>query len=138
MNPPHKENDGTITQLIPGVFVIPGVTNVGVVEDSSKSELYLIDTGRTEEQGEKLFATLQKYFGPLEQDAKDQKYKIKAIINTHAHADHTGADALIQKKTGCHLRWLQFPQSGSYTVSCPHRKEHSTGELSPVQTNTSG
>ena len=83
-----------ITQLIPGVFVIPGVTNVGVITDSRKSEIYLVDTGRTREQGEELFATLQKQF---------QKYKIKAIINTHAHADHTGADSFIQEKTGCKI-----------------------------------
>ena len=39
-----------LTELIPGVFVIPGVTNVGVITDSKKSEIYLIDTGRTPEQ----------------------------------------------------------------------------------------
>ena len=93
MNPTRKDSS-TITQLIPGVYVIPGVTNVGVITDSKKSEIYLIDTGRTEEQGEQMFATLQKNF---------PEYKVKAIINTHAHADHTGADALIQKKTGCEI-----------------------------------
>ena len=92
-----------LTELIPGVFVIPGVTNVGVITDSKKQEIYLIDTGRTLEQGEQLFSLLQNHFGPLEKDAAGQKYKVKAIINTHAHADHTGADALIQKKTGCEI-----------------------------------
>ena len=92
-----------LTQLIPGVFVIPGVTNVGVITDSKKQEIYLIDTGRTLEQGEQLFSLLQNHFGPLEKNAAGQKYKVKAIINTHAHADHTGADALIQKKTGCEI-----------------------------------
>ena len=92
-----------LTELIPGVFVIPGVTNVGVITDSKKSEIYLIDTGRTFEQGEQMFSVLQEHFGPLETGAAGQKYKIKAIINTHAHADHTGADALIQKKTGCEI-----------------------------------
>ena len=93
MNPTRKDSS-TITQLIPGVYVIPGVTNVGVITDFKKSEIYLIDTGRTEEQGEQMFATLQKNF---------PEYKVKAIINTHAHADHTGADALIQKKTDCEI-----------------------------------
>lgn len=88
---PESKN---MTELIPGVFVIPGVTNVGVITDSKKSEIYLIDTGRTEEQGLQMFEVLQKKF---------PEYKIKAIINTHAHADHTGADALIQKKTGCEI-----------------------------------
>ena len=92
-----------LTELIPGVFVIPGVTNVGVITDSKKSEIYLVDTGRTIEQGEQLFSILQTYFGPLEKGAAGQKFKIKAIINTHAHADHTGADSLIQQKTDCEI-----------------------------------
>ena len=77
---PESKN---MTELIPGVFVIPGVTNVGVITDSKKSEIYLIDTGRTEDQGLQMFEVLQKKF---------PEYKIKAIINTHAHADHTGAN----------------------------------------------
>ena len=88
---PESKN---MTELIPGVFVIPGVTNVGVITDSKKSEIYLVDTGRTFEQGEQMFSVLQTHF---------PEYKIKAIINTHAHADHTGADALIQEKTGCEI-----------------------------------
>ena len=110
-----------LTELIPGVFVIPGVTNVGVITDSKKSEIYLIDTGRTEDQGLQMFEVLQKHFGPLEKDSPAQKYKVKAIINTHAHADHTGADALIQEKTGCEI-YLSAAERGilenPYLQSC--------------------
>ena len=110
-----------LTELIPGVFVIPGVTNVGVITDSKKSEIYLIDTGRTEDQGLQMFEVLQKHFGPLEKDSPTQKYKVKAIINTHAHADHTGADALIQEKTGCEI-YLSAAERGllenPYLQSC--------------------
>ena len=111
MNPPRRESN-SITQLIPGIYVIPGVTNVGVITDSKKSEIYLIDTGRTEDQGEKMFSTLQKNF---------PEYKVKAIINTHAHADHSGADSLIQKKTGCEI-YLSAAERGilenPYLQSC--------------------
>ena len=69
-----------LTELIPGIYVIPGVTNVGVITDSKKSEIYLIDTGRTPEQALQLFTTLQSHFGPLEKGAKGQKYKLKAIL----------------------------------------------------------
>lgn len=93
----------TVTELIPGVFVIPGVTNVGIVTDSKKKEIYLIDTGRTLEQGALLFSALQEKFGPLEKNTSGKKFSLKAIINTHAHADHTGADAFIQEKTGCQI-----------------------------------
>ena len=110
-----------LTELISGVFVIPGVTNVGVITDSKKSEIYLIDTGRTEDQGLQMFEVLQKHFGPLEKDSPAQKYKVKAIINTHAHADHTGADALIQEKTGCEI-YLSAAERGilenPYLQSC--------------------
>ena len=110
-----------LTELIPGVFVIPGVTNVGVITDSKKSEIYLIDTVRTEDQGLQMFEVLQKHFGPLEKDSPAQKYKVKAIINTHAHADHTGADALIQEKTGCEI-YLSAAERGilenPYLQSC--------------------
>lgn len=93
----------TITELIPGIYVIPGVTNVGIITDSKKSEIYLIDTGRTPEQGALLFSALEEKFGPLEKNATGKRFTIKAIINTHAHADHTGADAFIQEKTGCDI-----------------------------------
>lgn len=93
----------TITELIPGIYVIPGITNVGIVTDSKKNEIYLIDTGRTPEQGALLFSVLQEKFGPLEKNAAGKKFSIKAIINTHAHADHTGADAFIQQKTDCQI-----------------------------------
>ena len=93
----------TITELIPGIYVIPGITNVGIVTDSKKNEIYLIDTGRTPEQGALLFSVLQEKFGPLEKAAAGKKFSIKAIINTHAHADHTGADAFIQQKTDCQI-----------------------------------
>ena len=110
-----------LTQLIPGVFVIPGVTNVGVITDSKKSEIYLIDTGRTNEQGQQVFEILEKHFGPLERTAAGRKYSVKAIINTHAHADHTGANALIQEKTGCQV-YLSAAERGilenPYLQSC--------------------
>ncbi len=111
----------TMKELIPGIYVIPGITNVGVICNSKKSEIYLIDTGRTEEQGKQMFETLQKEFGPLTAGAPGQKYKVKAIINTHAHADHTGADALIQKMTGCDI-YLSAAERGilenPYLQSC--------------------
>lgn len=94
-----------LTELAPGVYVIPGVTNVGVLTDTKNSgkyqkhpvtNVYLIDSGRTEEQGLTVLNAVTAFF---EQQHKD--FCIKAIINTHAHSDHCGADAVIQQKTGC-------------------------------------
>ena len=100
MSLPRKNKAGTMTELIPGIFVISGITNVGVITDSKKSEIYLVDTGRTEEQAAQVLEALENHFGPLTSPASDRKYTIKAIYNTHAHADHTGADAFFQIKTG--------------------------------------
>ena len=97
---PESKN---MTELIPGVFVIPGVTNVGLITDSKKSEFYLIDTGRTEDQGAQVLEVLEKHFGNLENKKFGTKFTLKAIYNTHAHADHTGADAFFQSKTGCQI-----------------------------------
>ncbi|MBR6341205.1 MAG: MBL fold metallo-hydrolase [Treponema sp.] len=88
------------TELIPGLYVIPGVTNVGIITNyrHPETEVYLVDTGRTQDQGAFVLACISRFF-----QAKGQAYKIKAIINTHAHADHTGANAFIQQNTGCDI-----------------------------------
>ncbi len=100
------KNIAELTELIPGIYVIPGVTNVGVITDTKsnaqkqhpETDVYLVDTGRTEEQGASVLAAVERFF-----EAQKKSYKIKAIINTHAHADHTGADAFVQKQTGCKI-----------------------------------
>ena len=86
-----------MTELTPGVYVIPGVTNVGVITDTRPvTDVYLIDTGRTEEQGADVLNAVTQFF-----TERKIAFRIKAIIHTHAHADHCGADAYIQERTGC-------------------------------------
>ena len=97
-----------LTELIPGIYVVPGVTNVGVITDTKKAcdtntqhpvtDVYLVDSGRTAEQGAFVLEAVSRFF-----EERHQEYKIKAIINTHAHADHTGANAFIQEKTNCQI-----------------------------------
>lgn len=95
MSQPDKQ---TLTEIIPGVYVIPGVTNVGVITDTNNSitDIYLVDTGRTEEQGLSVLNAITDFF-----NNKNQKFQIKAIFNTHAHSDHCGADSVIQKQYNC-------------------------------------
>ena len=95
-----KKEIAELTELIPGIYVVPGVTNVGVITDNRHPEtnVYLVDTGRTEEQGALVLNAIERFFG-----TRGTAYKIKAIINTHAHADHAGADAFVQEKTGCKI-----------------------------------
>ena len=51
-------------ELIPGIFVIPGNTNIGVITDKKDSitEVYIVDSGNTEVDGEYILETLDEYF----------------------------------------------------------------------------
>ena len=95
----------TLTPLLPGIYVIQGTTNVGVITNikSSKKtgpviQIYLVDAGRTEEQGLAVLQAVNSFF-----EKQPLPFCIKAIINTHAQSDHCGADAIIQQKTGCQI-----------------------------------
>lgn len=98
-----------ILELSPDVYVIPGATNVGVITDNKSEELevYLVDTGNTEVDGEYVLEVLEEFF-----NFSNKKYKIKAIINTHAHADHCGGNAVIQSRTNCEI-WISQFEKGS-------------------------
>lgn len=103
-------------ELDSGVYVIPGTTNIGVITNKVKdiTEVYLVDSGSTEIDGEYILDILSAFFYQTQ-----TKYKIKAIINTHSHADHCGGNSFIQEKTGCEI-WI-------------HKKEKSTLENSNLQ-----
>ena len=54
-----------IIELSSGVYVIPGSTNVGVItneKDSSSVEVYLVDSGPTEIDGEYILDVLKAFF----------------------------------------------------------------------------
>ncbi len=55
-------------------------------------EVCLFDSGNNPDAGKKALKICDA-FG----------WKVKCILNTHAHADHTGGNALIQKRTGCKI-----------------------------------
>lgn len=96
-----------IVELLSGVYVIPGATNVGVITESldNITNVYLVDSGCTELDGEYILEILQDFFA-----LSETKYKVKAIINTHSHADHIGANKSIQAQTDCQI-WLPSKES---------------------------
>jgi len=69
------------------VYYIPGSVNIGVIRDSGSS--ILIDTGMDDDNGKKILRLL-----------KENNLSVKAIVNTHSHADHCGANSYIKELTG--------------------------------------
>ena len=72
-----------LNKLSENVFYIAGRTNIGVIT-LSKNECIIIDSGIDEDYGRKILKVLSS-----------NNLKIKALINTHAHADHIGGNKII-------------------------------------------
>lgn len=69
------------------VGYIPGGVNVGVIRNGE--EAILVDTGLDKDNGRKTLRLLEEL-----------GLKLKAIINTHSHADHFGGNAYLVRSTG--------------------------------------
>jgi len=70
------------------VYYIPGALNVGVIVGRD-SQAVLIDSGIGDRSGRQILQLLE-----------GQGLKPAAILNTHAHGDHTGGNAYIVERTG--------------------------------------
>lgn len=77
-----------IKMLNSRVGTVGGFTTAGVV--FSDNGAIIIDNGWGRKQGERILSELEAV-----------GKKLIAIINTHAHLDHAGANYFLQKKTGC-------------------------------------
>ena len=80
--------------LTPRVALIPGGVNIGVLRGDD-GQIVLIDTGLNETSGKRVLKTIREEIGG---DAK-----VVAILTTHAHADHFGANAIVVKRTGARV-----------------------------------
>lgn len=90
------------------IYYISGPTNIGIIEErlsDTKSNLYMIDSGCNTDDGKRIFTEITEYFS-------QKDITIKAIINTHSHADHCGANNYIQQKTNCEI-WITENEQGS-------------------------
>jgi glyoxylase-like metal-dependent hydrolase (beta-lactamase superfamily II) len=76
-------------QLSERVFVVPGGTNIGVVI-ADDGRAVLIDSGLNDTPARKVLRAVQD----------ELRTEIRAIINTHGHADHFGGNAFLVKRTG--------------------------------------
>ena len=73
-------------EVTENAFYIPGAVNTGVIKMGS--EAVLIDTGLDREAGRKILRVLER-----------KGLSVKAIINTHSHADHFGGNSFIVRRT---------------------------------------
>lgn len=72
-------------------FYTAGPVQVGLVKISEK-EVIFIDSGADKSFGRKLRQILD-----------EKGWSLKAILNTHSHADHDGGNEYLQKRTGCKI-----------------------------------
>ncbi len=78
-----------LTQVSAHVYYLPGPTNIGLVR-LNDTEVCLIDSGNDKDAGKRVKRILE-----------ENGWTLKAIYNTHFHADHIGGNAYLQKQTGC-------------------------------------
>jgi len=71
------------------VGVIPGGVNIGVLR-GDQGRVILIDTGLNATSGKKALKVVREEVGG----------EVVAILTTHGHADHFGANATVVKRTG--------------------------------------
>ncbi len=81
-----------LTQLAERVYVVPGGVNVGVVR-ADNGRVLLIDTGINETNGKKVLKAIREELGG----------EVAAVLTTHGHADHFGANAAVVKRTGARV-----------------------------------
>ena len=84
-------------QLSSHVAYLKMPTNTGLLSfprESGGYDLYLIDSGNDETAGARLLDFINSNF---------PSSTLKAIINTHSHADHCGANAFLVEKTHCQV-----------------------------------
>lgn len=74
------------------VGFVPGGTNIGILRNDDR-HVTLIDSGLNDTTARKVLRVVRDELG----------CEVVAIINTHAHADHFGANAFVHKRTGCEV-----------------------------------
>jgi len=86
----YKMVDDEITNLKGSSWVIPGPTNIGIIE--VENGVYFIDSGNDKESGRKINKIIT-----------DKKWELLGIINTHSNADHIGGNDYLQRMYNCKI-----------------------------------
>lgn len=78
-----------LIQITPNDFCIQSPAKIGLVRIND-TEVILIDSGSDKDAGKKALRHIE-----------NNGWTLKAIYNTHSHADHIGGSRLLQDRTGC-------------------------------------
>ena len=90
-SPKGSNNLYELAALGEKTYFIDCPTRIGIYRIND-TDVCLIDSGNNPDAGKKVLAL-----------CNEKGWKITHIINTHAHADHNGGNAIIQKRTGCRI-----------------------------------
>ena len=80
-----------LNHIIGNSYYIQSPSKMGLVK-LNDTDVCLIDSGNDKDAGRKVRRVLQA-----------EGWQVKAILNTHSHADHTGGNRYFQQNTGCKI-----------------------------------
>ncbi len=80
-----------LIQVTETVFYIQSPAKIGLVL-TGENEVCLIDSGNDKDAGKKIRKILNA-----------RGWNLRAIYNTHSHADHIGGNRFLQSQTGCRI-----------------------------------
>jgi len=76
-----------LNRIKEGISFLSGSTNMGVIETDEGA--ILIDSGIDDDTARRAINLLEK--------------EVRAVINTHSHADHCGGNAFIKEENRCQI-----------------------------------
>ena len=89
--------ESQLVNLSENISYLKMPTNTGFIRAKNAagaSDIYLVDSGNDDTSGLKILDFIKENF---------PEDTLKAVINTHAHADHCGGNAILVEKTGCEV-----------------------------------
>ena len=94
---PMSVTSEQLLKLSEHIFYLSMPTNLGFVrffDEAGEDCIYLIDSGNDETTGARILDFIRGNFPGA---------RLKAIINTHSHADHCGGNSFLVRETGCQV-----------------------------------